>query len=204
MVLEFRFWSRGESCWIFFDDCQHGGKSTALFMRRLQGVGVCTRTGKVENSLLRWGCAHRGQGDNIRRIRPLSSPSMGTFTSSRKLHSDFNLALLPKSHNLSPGHELPYHFPKNQWLNAFPREINSSLKTHVGHNGLVIRDPYLEETMQRPHSHCQAKARQGGPSSNPSHQFLQFSASWTACTYTSDKFQGKALTLNGKKMLKTP
>lgn len=84
--------------------------------------------------------------------KPLSSPSMGTFTSSCKLHSDFNLALLPKSHNLSPGHELPYHFAKNQWLNAFPRVINSSLKTHIGHNGLVIRDPYLEETIRRPHS----------------------------------------------------
>lgn len=51
MVLDFRVWSKGESA-DFFDNCELGRKSIALFMKSLQGVGMYTRTGKVEISLL--------------------------------------------------------------------------------------------------------------------------------------------------------
>lgn len=53
MVLDFRVWSKGESAdFFFFDNCELGRKSIALFMKSLQGVGMYTRTGKVEISLL--------------------------------------------------------------------------------------------------------------------------------------------------------
>ena len=56
MVLDFRVWSRGESAdfffFFFFDNCELGRKSIALFMKSLQGVGMYTRMGKVEISLL--------------------------------------------------------------------------------------------------------------------------------------------------------
>lgn len=53
MVLDFRVWSRGESAdFFFFDNCELGRKSTALFTKSLQWVGMYIRTGKVEKSLL--------------------------------------------------------------------------------------------------------------------------------------------------------
>lgn len=55
MVLDFRVWSRGESAdffFFFFGNCEVGRKSIALFTKSLQGVGMYTRMGKVEISLL--------------------------------------------------------------------------------------------------------------------------------------------------------
>lgn len=68
-------------------------------------MGVCSSTGKVENSPLHLDWTHHGQGDNMWKINPFLHPRLAC---SHGLHSDFNLAHLPKSHKLSPVHKLPY------------------------------------------------------------------------------------------------
>ena len=56
MALDFRVWSRGESAdlffFFFFDNCELGRKSIALFTKSLQRVRMYTRTGKAEKALL--------------------------------------------------------------------------------------------------------------------------------------------------------